>query len=244
MNHVLITGGTGFIGKEIVKGFISKNYKVTFTTTNKKNGEIFVKKLNSPDFLNFIVVKFNSEKNTKTFIDNCIKYNFTHLINNARSLDGLSVDKNGHANEESFRSEFFMAVTLPYLLTIGFKGSLISIVNISSMYGIVPPNKHLYTNGYETSPIQYGIAKSAQIHLSKELSVRLSDEGIRVNSVSFGGIEGRVDNEFIERYSKLCPLGRMLKNSELFNPIWFAASEESSGMTGHNLVVDGGWSVW
>ena len=112
------------------------------------------------------------------------------------------------------------------------------------MYGVVAPNKNLYLDGYNKSSINYGVAKSAQIHLTKELSVRYSDLNIRVNCISFGGFEGRVDKTFLKNYAKMCPLGRMLDKSESFGPVWFLSSDLSNGTTGHNLIVDGGWSVW
>ena len=66
-----------------------------------------------------------------------------------------------------------------------------------------------------------------------------------MNSVSFGGVEGRVDEAFKKRYSNLCPQGRMLKLEDILEPINFLLDEKmSSGMTGHNLLVDGGWSIW
>ena len=112
------------------------------------------------------------------------------------------------------------------------------------MYGVVPPNKNLYTDKYESSPIYYGVSKAAEIHLSKELAVRLADKKIRVNSISFGGIEGRVNKKFKNLYAKMCPLGRMLKPNEVFEPVWFLSSNQSSGATGHNLIIDGGWTTW
>ena len=113
------------------------------------------------------------------------------------------------------------------------------------MYGIVAPNKKIYVDGYNSSPSFYGVAKAAQIHLTKELSVRMANHRIRVNSISFGGVEGRVNNSFKKKYAQLCPIGRMLKPSEIFEPIWFLANENSSsGATGHNLVIDGGWTIW
>lgn len=112
------------------------------------------------------------------------------------------------------------------------------------MYGIVPPNPSLYKNPEQDSPIQYGVAKAAQIHLTKELAIRLASKNIKVNAISFGGIEGRVDNEFRNKYAKLCPLKNMLKEEDVIGAIDFLASNNSVGMTGHNLVIDGGWSVW
>ena len=139
-----------------------------------------------------------------------------------------------------------MSVYLSYFLSTKLnRKNLSSVVNISSMYGIVAPNKSLYVNKYKSSPIFYGVSKAAQIHLSKELAVRLAKYNIRVNSVSFGGVEGRVDQKFKKKYKILCPLGRMLKSNEIFEPIWFLSNNElSSGATGHNLIIDGGWTIW
>lgn len=241
--HVLITGGTGLFGKALVKGFLEKGCKVTFTSTNLDKANTLVSELGEEN-LQYEIVKFDSEDSINAFIQANRNNGFTHLVNNARSLNGLAVDADGYANASSLASEFFMAVSLPYLLTVGLSDSLVSVVNISSMYGVVPPNKHLYENGYETNPVQYGVAKAAQIHLTKELAVRFADKGVRVNAVSFGGVEGRVDDAFKQRYAVLCPEGKMLKLDQVFNPVWFALSDDSAGMTGHNLVVDGGWSVW
>mgnify|MGYP003739618353 FL=1 len=117
---------------------------------------------------------------------------------------------------------------------------LSSIVNISSMYGIVAPNPLLYDDGLKNSPVHYGVCKAALIHLTKELAVRLAPRNIRVNAISFGGVEGRVDEAFKSRYARLCPLGKMLTEEDLGGSVEFLASEQSRGITGHNLVVDGG----
>lgn len=242
--HVLITGGSGVIGQELVKGFLSKGCFVTFTSTSENNASKILEKFdNYKDKLNATIVEFNDECDVKKFVkENAGKY--THLINNARSLKSVGVEENGFSSSSNIHKELFMSVTLPYLLSSGFVDTLESIVNISSMYGVVPFNKHLYEDGYNSAPIQYGVAKAAQIHLTKELAVRFADKGVKVNTVSFGGVEGRVDDHFKERYAKLCPTGNMLEKDELFEPVWFVAGGSSKNLTGHNLIVDGGWSVW
>jgi NAD(P)-dependent dehydrogenase (short-subunit alcohol dehydrogenase family) len=79
--------------------------------------------------------------------------------------------------------------------------------------------------------------------LTKELAVRLAGRHIRVNAISFGGVEGRVNEAFKARYAQFCPLGRMLNDNDLAGPVEFLATPASSGVTGHNLVVDGGWTI-
>ena len=170
---------------------------------------------------------------------------FNILINNARDISNLKISNKNIEHFESFNREIFLAVHLPYFLSIKLNQKhLKNIVNISSMYGIVPPNKNLYEDQYKSSPIYYGVSKAAEIHLTKELAVRLSDKKIRVNSISYGGFQGRVNKKFKDKYSKMCPLGRMLKLKEIFAPVWFLCSDQSSGSTGHNLVIDGGWTIW
>ncbi len=118
-----------------------------------------------------------------------------------------------------------------------------SAVVISSIYGINGPRTALYESPDDLAGEQYGIVKAAQIQAVRELSVRHAPAGLRVNAISYGGVEGRVSPQFIERYAALCPAGRMLNDSDLTGPLEFLCSEASSGVTGHNLVVDGGWTI-
>ncbi len=170
------------------------------------------------------------------------------LVNNARSLDNLAVDKNGHTPRDAFMGELLLGTVVPYELSMALAGQaggkLATIVNVGSMYGVVAVNPALYDDPAHQSPIQYSVAKAALIHLTRELAVRLADKGIRVNAVSFGGVAGRVDEVFKTRYGGLCPMRRMLTEDEIVGPVEFLLSPASAGMTGHNLLVDGGWSAW
>ena len=247
MKKILITGGTGLLGKEIVKGFLRKKCQVYFTSTSELKINKLIKSLKSKEKKNCFPIfqKFENIKDIQSFVKKYYNINFNILVNNARDISNLKFDLNSYDQIENFNKEIFLAVALPYFLSTKLKKkSIKSIINISSMYGVVAPNKNLYVDKYKSSPIFYGISKAAQIHLTKELAVRLSHEKIRINSVSYGGVEGRVNSQFKKRYSFMCPLGRMLNKNEVFEPIWFLASEQSSGATGHNLVIDGGWTIW
>jgi len=247
MKKILITGGTGLLGKEIVKGFLEKNCIVYFTTTSKKKSIDFLNDIDEikRKYCIPIVQKFDNIKQIDSFIKRYKNHNFNVLINNARNISNLKSKNKISEQSNNFSSEFFLAVQLPYFLSNNLNHKYLSqIVNISSMYGVVSPNKNLYEDEYNSSSIFYGVSKAAEIHLTKELSVRLAHKKIRVNSISYGGFEGRVNKKFKKKYSEMCPLGRMLQPKEVFDPIWFLSSDQSSGAIGHNLVIDGGWTIW
>jgi NAD(P)-dependent dehydrogenase (short-subunit alcohol dehydrogenase family) len=170
------------------------------------------------------------------------------LVNNARSLSFLRVDNTGMTNRADFVNELTLDVVAPYELTMALarmsKSRLATVVNIGSQYGVVAPNRALYEDFEQQSPIQYGVAKAALVHLTRELAVRLAPRHVRVNCISFGGVAGRANPAFEARYAQLAPAGGMLREADVPGPVAFLLSEASAGMTGHNLVVDGGWTIW
>ncbi len=116
-----------------------------------------------------------------------------------------------------FSAEMELDVIQPYrlsvLLALSQNHALQTIVNIGSQYGIVVPNPALYGGSLAQSPIQYGVAKAALHHMTKELAARLAPS-VRVNCVAFGGFAGRESAEFNTRYSEMLPAKRMLRLTE------------------------------
>jgi NAD(P)-dependent dehydrogenase (short-subunit alcohol dehydrogenase family) len=172
----------------------------------------------------------------------------TVLVNCARDDRALELPDTGLPSREAWLREFVLDVVVPYELTMALAlapGSrLESVVNLASMYGIVAPQPGLYDDFARESPVHYGVAKAAVIQLSRELAVRLTARNIRVNTISYGGVAGRVDAAFEERYADRSVQRRMLAEEDVVGPAVFLATAASSGMTGHNLVVDGGWTIW
>ena len=246
---IFITGGTGKIGSRLVKHLLERGDTVVSTT---RGGES-VRSIAPDSFgktLFSVEVDLESdgaEKSISKQLENQGLYPDV-LIHNARNVANLKVGEDGITQKPAFAAEYLLAVAIPYLISmelINASGSKVSnIIHIASMYGVVPPNPTLYEDPAKQSPIQYGTAKAGMIHLNKELAVRLAPQGIRVNAVSYGGVEGRVSDTFLARYNTLLPMGRMLREEEVAGPVAFLASDASSGMTGHNLIYDGGWSVW
>ena len=127
-----------------------------------------------------------------------------------------------------------------YMLGIG-KGS---IINIGSLYGVVSPNHKMYPGTGIKQPVAYTVSKHGVISLTKYLATLWAEKGVKVNSLTPGGIYNNHQSLFFERFKQLNPIGRMSHQDELRGGIVFLASDASSHVIGHNLVIDGGWTVW
>lgn len=241
---ILITGGTGKVGKQLVYHFEKKGFNVVFISRDDNKIKEIVKNsknitglkldLLEKDFISDLL-KVLKEKNIKV----------DYLVNNARCLDFLKVEDDGSIKRDNWTNEYLLDVVLPYELATNLEKNmpLKKIINIASIYGVATFNPNLYEGEFNPM-LQYSCAKAALIHLTKELAVKFADKNIQVNSVSFGGIEGRVDDSFKERYAKLCPLKRMMKEEDVIGSVDFLISDNSEYITGQNIIVDGGWSVW
>lgn len=123
-----------------------------------------------------------------------------------------------------------------------------SIVNIASMYGIVSPQPNTYRRHPEFhNPPAYGAAKAGVIEFTRYAACHLGLENIRVNCVSPGPFptdDVQRETTFVEELENRVPLGRIGQAPELAGPVAFLLSPLSSFVTGHNLVVDGGWTTW
>lgn len=118
-----------------------------------------------------------------------------------------------------------------------------SIVNLGSIYGVQAPDFRVYEGTDMTSPVEYAAVKGGVLNLMRYLASYLGPRGIRVNAVSPGGVYDGQDEAFVERYERRTPLGRMAEPGDVAGAVVYLASDASSYVTGHNLVVDGGWTI-
>jgi NAD(P)-dependent dehydrogenase (short-subunit alcohol dehydrogenase family) len=124
-----------------------------------------------------------------------------------------------------------------------------SIVNLSSIYGMLSPVQDLYEfrrrGGEEFfKPIAYSVSKSAIYNLTRYLATYWAKSGVRVNTLTLAGVWNDQPQEFIDAYTQRMPIGRMAEATEVVGPVVFLASDASSYVTGANLVADGGWTAW
>lgn len=124
-----------------------------------------------------------------------------------------------------------------------------SIVNTLSIYGIVGPDQGIY-EGSEylgrriNTPAIYSASKAGLWGLTKYLATYWGHRGVRVNAVTPGGVYSGQNQTFVSNYSRKVPLGRMASEQDMAHAMQYLCSEASRYVTGHNLVVDGGWTAW
>jgi NAD(P)-dependent dehydrogenase (short-subunit alcohol dehydrogenase family) len=181
----------------------------------------------------------------------------TILVNNAgidrppdKSAEGYLLED--IPSEESL--EIFEVNTVGLFLVTQVFGRVMvkagrgSIINIGSLYASVSPDarfyEHLQSDPPFLKPPAYGASKAAVVNLTKYLATHWAPYGVRVNTLSPGGVLGEQDEEFKRKFCHRVPLGRMASASELSGPLLFLASQASSYVTGIELVVDGGFTSW
>ena len=135
-----------------------------------------------------------------------------------------------------------MNVLTPYLANPS------SVVTLGSMYGVVSPKAGLYGHfndgaGSIKNPA-YGASKAALLAVTKQYGTYLAPHGIRVNMLTLGGVAAGQDEEFVSKLIGHVPQGRMINRKELPAALIFLLSSDSAAMTGHNLIVDGGYTTW
>ena len=124
-----------------------------------------------------------------------------------------------------------------------------SIIQTASIYGVISPDHRIYEGSYYlnrqiNTPGVYTASKAGVIGLSKYLATYWADKEIRVNTLTPGGTESIQNDEFKRRYANRIPMNRMADACEMVGALLYLASDASSHVTGQNIIVDGGLSVW
>jgi NAD(P)-dependent dehydrogenase (short-subunit alcohol dehydrogenase family) len=174
------------------------------------------------------------------------------LVNNAAFTGTSGVAGYAVPFDEQTDDAFAMALALnltaPFSLTRRLAPLLRasghgSVVNVSSIYGLVGPNMGLYEGTRMGNPAAYAASKGGIAQLTRYLSTVLAPE-VRVNAFAPGGIARGQDDAFVERYERLTPLGRMGTEDDFRGVVTWLASDASAYVTGQVVAVDGGWTAW
>lgn len=262
---VVVTGAAGLLGKQHSTALLEVNANLVLFDKNKDRVIQLAQDLNQLGFsgkiLNYEIDVTNESKVlavNKDLSEKKISINV--LINNAAinpKYEVLATGKNGS------RVEDFDLLDWDRQLDVGLKGAFICskvfgsnmakqgngvILNIASDLSIIAPDQRIYNSESNdlknVKPITYSVIKSGLIGMTKYLATYWNESNVRVNAISPGGVYENQDSEFVNRLTKLIPLGRMASPDEYKSAIQFLCSDASSYMTGQNLIIDGGRSVW
>jgi NAD(P)-dependent dehydrogenase (short-subunit alcohol dehydrogenase family) len=147
-----------------------------------------------------------------------------------------------------FRQALELNLTAPFALTqhcakaLGRSGRG-AVINVASIYGLVGPHPKLYEGSDLGNPAAYSASKGGLLQLTRWLATMLAPK-VRVNAITPGGVWRGHEPPFLDRYNERTPLGRMGVEEELKGAAAYLASDMSAYVTGHNLVVDGGFTIW
>ena len=261
----IITGGAGLLGFQHASAIAEAGGTPIIVDINEKTAKEKSKIISDNYNVKSIGIKtdITIESDVKNLLDKILTTfgQIDILINNAAIDPKVNLKKNINLS----RFENFSIEQWNKELSVGLTGAMICskiigsqmsksgagvILNISSDLGVIAPDQRLYKeDGLHESqqsvkPITYSVIKHGLNGLSKYLATYWADKGVRVNSISPGGVFNNQDSEFVERLSKLIPMGRMAYKDEYKAAIVFMVSDASSYMTGANLVIDGGRSIW
>ncbi len=264
---IVIFGGNGHLGRQFCKVILDSGGKLYSCDTNvNKTDEIKQLKKKYPQ--QFDLIKIDATKTKE------LEVLYREIVADAKKVDVLINATTMKSDDfylpfeevslDSWNIGILGNLTIPFLTIQAFipimkenkKGS---IINISSHYGIVgndqriyegsnlheiyikdsPDIKQIYSHGV------YNAAKGGVNNFTRYLAAYYGACNIRVNTLSPGGICNENENEvFLEKYSEKVPLGRKANIDEMNGALIFLASDASSYVTGHNLVVDGGYTIW
>ena len=249
----VVTGATKGIGRAIAERLLKDGLEVIVTGTRKDADYPFGSNYYQVDFLN--------DSSTKAFVEYLKQRPIDILINNAannpkvKSGNHISSSRFENYTLDQWNKDIAVGLTGAFLCSQVIGNFMAEknngvILNISSDLSIISPDQRLYKKeGLKESkqpvkPVTYSVVKHGITGLTRYLSTYWADKNIRVNSISPGGVYNGQANEFVTQLTKLIPLGRMANLDEYKAAIIFLCSDASSYMTGSNLVIDGGRSIW
>lgn len=163
----------------------------------------------------------------------------------AKKFDDLTAADFDHANHGNLTATFTLARAIGNAMAERGSGSL---VLFSSMYGTVSTDPRIYEAPMNPNPVEYGVGKAGIQQLTRYLAVHYGPRGVRCNAISPGPFPNPAmqanQPEFISRLAQKVPLGRVGQSPEIAGAVAFLLGDASTFITGQNLAVDGGWTVW
>lgn len=258
----IVTGGAGILGSHFCFGLAEAGANVVVADINYEDANEVAEtiKLNFNTSAIGIQCDVTSEQSINDMVNQVVEEfgEINILHNNAagkssdleaffKDFENYSLSQWREIMDINIDGMFLVAKAVGKRIKEQGKGG--SIIQTSSIYGIMGPDQRIYEGSYYlerqiNTPAVYSASKAGVIGLTKYLATYWAKDGIRVNSITPGGVESGQNDTFKKHYSNRIPLGRMAKPEEMVGALIYLASDASSYVTGHNIVIDGGLNAW
>lgn len=260
--NAIITGAVGFLGKYFCIGLAEAGANVAAIDLNRTDCLKFTLELQKKFRVKSVGISCDiTDKKAVKEMTNKVLNDFSSidiLVNNAcyrpkeskllhAPFEEYSLEEWNRMMNVNVNGAFLCSQSVGQAMIKQGRGG--SIIQISSIYGLLGTDQRIYDKLNRSrkrcnNPAAYSVSKGAIIALTKYLASYWADKRIRVNVISPGGVQKDQDREFIDAYSIRVPMGRMAKPTELLGALIYLASDTSSYVTGQNIIVDGGFSIW
>ena len=247
---ILVAGAGGLLGSQIVKGALDQGANVIAADISSERMQTLLMSLNidtDKSRLKLLEMDITDEDNVKDLfskldnVDGAV--NATYPRNSTYGAHFFDVTLS------SFNENLAMHLGSAFLYSqqcaayFNKKKTPFSLVNISSIYGVVAPDFSIYENTPMTMPIEYAAIKSGLLHINKYISKYINNSNFRINAVSPGGIFDSQPESFLNAYKHKTLGAGMLDVSDMLGSILFLLSEQSKYIVGQNIIIDDGFSL-
>lgn len=251
--NIIVIGACGLIGKEICKGLTTFNANIILVDNDKKrlnDLHIELKDISNSNIVNYLVDITKQESVDDFFaqyandigtIDGLVNVAYPRNKTYGAKFEDIEFDSWRENIDLHLNSCFYISQQASKMMMVQRSGN---IINFGSIYGVVGPDFSIYEETNMTNPAEYSAVKGGIINFTRYLSTYLAKYNIRANCISPGGISSNQPDTFVDKYSDKTPMGRMGNPNEIVGCCIYLLSDASSFVTGQNLIIDGGWTVW
>jgi NAD(P)-dependent dehydrogenase (short-subunit alcohol dehydrogenase family) len=252
----VITGGAGHIGAAMAEALAELGAKIVILDVSSESCLPVCERISKEYAVETLPLSVNlsQEEHIRTVPDAVVnKFGRLDILVNCAAFVGTSklqgwITPFEEQSADTWRQALDVNLTAPFILAQACTPALKrsghgSVINVASIYGIQGPDMRLYKGTLMGNPAAYAASKGGLLQLTRWLATVLAPD-VRVNAIIPGGVSRGQPEDFQARYIERTPLRRMAKEEDLKGAVAYLASDLSAYVTGHNLIVDGGWIAW
>lgn len=252
----IITGAAGRLGSQICETFAELGADLVLVDMNEHGCNELAERLEARYNAKFqkLITDLGCEDDVRGIPERVLShYDSIDVLVNCAALVGTSdlqgwITPFAEQSADTWRLALEINLTVPFVLTQACSDALKatghgSVINIGSIYGIIGPDMQLYEKTTMGNPAAYAASKGGLLQLTRWLATVMAPH-VRVNAISPGGVWNNQPEIFHSKYVSRTPLRRMATEEDIKGAVAYLASDLSAYVTGHNLIIDGGFTIW